>query len=393
MQALGLLFEHPTFDIDIRRCNNLCEFCFVLQMAPRFRRTLYIKDDDYRYSFLFGHFVTLTNLSEHDSWRIIKQGLSPLYVSVHMTDQDIRRRYLRNESAPDVLAQLKFYIDNGIKFHCQIVVSPEWNDGAILERSVSELAALYPGVQSVSVVPVGLTRHHKYNMRPNTSKEASRVLDQCDVWQKEFKESFGVSFVYPTDEWYLVAGRPVPLLEAIDGLDLFENGLGVVRRFRDEWSESQLEIKRPPKVTKVTLGTGTLFAPTLLLHAKEFTQLSGVDVAVVGVVNERLGETITCAGLLMGQDVIEQLGEYRLGDVVVLPRVMFDHPQGISLDDFSPSDIARELNTPVALADLMGDVVDITNGNPALYFPTEGESLIHPDAIKKDGGWAVEKLL
>jgi putative radical SAM enzyme (TIGR03279 family) len=158
-QPLGLEFEHPTFDTDIRRCNNLCEFCFVLQMAPRFRRTLYIKDDDYRYSFLFGHFVTLTNLNDHDWRRIETMRLSPLYISVHVTDTEMRRRFLRNPTAPDIREQLRWLADRGIEIHTQLVIVPEFNDGPWLERSVRELAELWPAVQSISVVPVGLTTH------------------------------------------------------------------------------------------------------------------------------------------------------------------------------------------------------------------------------------------
>src|SRR5574341_2277689 len=210
MQPLGLEFQHPTFDIDIRRCDNLCGFCFVLQMAPRFRRTLYIKDDDYRYSFLFGHYVTLTNLSEHDEWRIVEQHLSPLYVSVHATDPALRRECLRNPDAPDIMEQLAWLVDEGIEIHTQIVVTPGLNDGLHLEQSVRDLVTLYPGVRSVSVVPVGLTRYHKYGMRPSTREEAGAVLDACERWQAEFRGMSGVNFVYPTDEWYLVTDRPIP---------------------------------------------------------------------------------------------------------------------------------------------------------------------------------------
>ncbi|MFZ0545534.1 MAG: DUF512 domain-containing protein, partial [Candidatus Promineifilaceae bacterium] len=206
-QPLGLDFAHPTFDTDIRRCNNLCEFCFVLQMAPRFRRTLYIKDDDYRYSFLFGHFVTLTNLSEHDWWRIETMGLSPLYVSVHVTDLELRRQFLRNEQAPDIMEQLRWLAERGVEMHTQLVVVPEFNDGEWLERSINDLAALWPAVQSVSVVPVGLTRHHKYKMRPHTPQEAAETLAYVESLQPIYQEKFGNRFVYPTDEWYLVAGR------------------------------------------------------------------------------------------------------------------------------------------------------------------------------------------
>jgi putative radical SAM enzyme (TIGR03279 family) len=393
MQPLGLEFEHPTFDIDIRRCNNLCEFCFVLQMAPRFRRTLYIKDDDYRYSFLFGHFVTLTNLSEHDARRIVEQHLSPLYVSVHVTDPERRSEYLRNEDAPDIMDQLAWLTREGIEAHTQIVVTPEVNDGPILEQSVRDLATLYPGVRSVSVVPVGLTKHHKYGMRTNTGEESIAVLDACQVWQDEYRAQFGINFVYPTDEWYLVTGRPIPPLAAYDGYDLTENGLGQVRRFMDDWAETQAELIEMPLVKRLTLVTGTLFAPTLARYAAEFSERSAVQTEVVSVTNTALGETISVAGLLMGQDVIAQLGGRDLGDAVVLPRVMFDHPDGIALDDTSPGNIAKALGRPVALADMMGDLIDLIYGRPALCFLPTGERIHTAESIHRDGGWAVEKYL
>ena len=392
-QPLGLSFEHPTFDTDIRRCNNLCEFCFVLQMAPRMRRTLYIKDDDYRYSFLFGHYVTLTNLTERDRWRIVEQHLSPLYVSVHATDNDLRRRFLRNSAAPDIMEQLTWLVEGGIEVHTQIVVVPGFNDGTHLARSVRDLARLYPSLRSVSVVPVGLTKHHKYGMRPNTQAEAAVVLDACHTWQAAYRSQFDVNFVYPTDEWYLVTGRPVPLAQDYDGLDLTENGLGMVRRFMDEWNDARAEIGGSAPVKRLTLATGALFGPTLAEHASDFEQRSSVAVDVAPISNTRLGETITVAGLLMGEDLVSQLQGRPLGDVVVLPRIMFDHPDGISLDGRSPLDIARELIRPVALADLMGDLVDIIHGSSALYFnPSDGRSTA-PGAIHKDGGWAVEKDL
>lgn len=400
-EELGLEFEHPTFDVDIRRCNNLCEFCFVLQMAPRMRRTLYIKDDDYRYSFLFGHYVTLTNLSERDWWRIANQGLSPLYVSVHATDLDLRRRFLRNDTAPDIVEQLRWLIDNGVEVHTQIVVTPEVNDGPHLEKSVRDLAALYPGVRSVSVVPVGLTRHHKYGMRVNTVEEAQKVLERCHTWGDAYKAQLGVNFVYPTDEWYLVTRRPVPPRDWYDGLSLEENGLGMVRRFLEEWERSLPEVEghalfwelEMMPVKSLTLATGALFADTLKTHAGDFTDTTGVPSEVIPIANTRLGETITVAGLLMGEDVVAQLSGRELGEVVVLPRVMFDHPDGVSLDDQSPLDIARALGRPVALADLMGDVVDILHGQAAMLFdPVQGPR-ISPDAVHRAGGWAVEKYL
>jgi putative radical SAM enzyme (TIGR03279 family) len=375
-QTLGLQFAHPTFDTDIRRCNNLCEFCFVLQMAPRFRRTLYIKDDDYRYSFLFGHYVTLTNLSEHDWWRIEHMRLSPLYVSVHVTELEKRRQYLRNANAPDIMAQLHWLAARGIEVHTQLVITPGVNDGRLLTQSIHDLATLWPAVQSISVVPVGLTKQHKYAMRPHTKEEAAVTLAYVESLQPDFLARFGVRFVYPTDEWYLVSGRTVPPMDAYDGYELHENGLGMVRNFLDEWERVKREIVNGKWLMvngkSVTLVTGTLFAGTLRQVAKEFRELTGVETAVLPIINERLGETITVAGLLMGSDVLRGLQTAGYGDLLILPRVMFDHPDTISLDDLSPQEMANRLGRPLALADTMGDVWDALIGQSrVLFWPNE----------------------
>ena len=394
-QPLGIEFTHPTFDIDIRRCNNLCPFCFVLQTAPRMRRTLYIKDDDYRYSFLYGHFVTLTNLSERDWQRIEEQRLSPLYVSVHATNLEVRRKCLANKSAPDVLEQLRWLRRQGIECHTQLVVTPGLNDGPILEQSIRDLGRLYPAVQSVSVVPVGLTKHHKYGHRPNTLEESHTVLGVVERWQARFRKKFGVNFVHATDEWYLVTGHSLPPLKELRGLALEENGLGQVRGFLNAWRREKRELREKKgkgemRGRRATLATGTLFGPVLAKAAWEFDQTAETTLTVAPVINERLGETITVAGLLMGKDVIHQLKDRDLGEFVVLPRVMFDHPQGISLDDVSPLDIARALNRPIFLTDLMGDVIDAFTGHNTLVFKP-GDSI--PLEVMRDGGWAVEKYL
>ncbi len=394
-QPLGLEFEHPTFDIDIRRCNNLCPFCFVLQTAPRMRRTLYIKDDDYRYSFLFGHFVTLTNLSDHDWDRIETQHLSPLYVSVHSTDLENRRACLANPKAPDVMPQLRWLAERGIETHTQLVLTPGLNDGRWMDKSIRDLAELFPAVRSVSVVPVGLTKHHKYGHRTHTRAEAEAVLDALERWQAQFLDRLGVRFAYPTDEWFLVTGRPVPARKYYDGLDLVENGLGMVRAFLDDWRSVRREIRELGEIKgntrDATLVTATLFEPVLRKTAAEFDRLAGTRLTVVGVRNERLGHGITVAGLLMGADVIAQLEGRDLGAYVVLPRVMFDHPQGISLDDISPLTIAQRLGRPVFLADAMGDVFDaFTGANPLRITPDQD---VIPVEVMRAGGWAVEKYL
>ena len=368
-QALGIEFNHPTFDIDIRRCNNLCEFCFVLQTAPRMRRTLYVKDDDYRYSFLQGHYVTLTNLSDEDWRRIEEQHLSPLYVSVHATETDLRRKVLRNPNAPDVMAQLRWLGERGIETHAQIVVTPEFNDGPHLDRSIADLASLWPAVQSVSVVPVGITKHHKYGHRPNTRVESRRVLHQVSHWQKQLRPNLGVRFAYLTDEWYLSLQEPVPAAEEYDGLDLQENGLGMVRDFLDDWEHIKGDIRSDAQSRRLTLITGTLFAPVLAGIAREFSALTDTHVQVIPISNQRLGDTITVAGLLMGQDVIDELQGRDLGDLVVLPRIMFAHPDGISLDDVSPAQISQAVDRPIILTDGMRDLWEAVAGSP---YHTEG---------------------
>ena len=407
-QVLGIEFEHPTFDVDIRRCNNLCPFCFVLQMPTRMRRALYVKDDDYRYSFLHGHFVTLTNLSQHDWDRIAVQALSPLYVSVHATDPAVRRQCLRNANAPDILEQLRWLTDHDIEVHAQLVITPGLNDGAHLTKSIRDLAGFWPTVRSVSVVPVGLTQHHKYGERTNTHDEMRAVVDQVHAFQKEFLAKLGVRFAYLTDEWYLQLDEPVPPKAHYDGLSLEENGQGMVRGFLDDWRRVKREIRgqgqgvrsrgqtakgkgRSRNTRHATLVTATLFAPTLTKVAEEFMRLTGWAIEVVPIVNVRLGETITVAGLLMGDDVIGQLKNRALGDILILPRIMFDHPQGISLDDRSALDIARALDRPVALADAMGDVLDaLTGRNRLMILPTDE---VIPLEVMKAGGWAVEKYL
>jgi putative radical SAM enzyme (TIGR03279 family) len=397
-QALGIEFEHPTFDIDIRRCNNLCPFCFVLQNAPRMRRTLYIKDDDYRYSFLFGHYVTLTNLQQEDWDRLAEQRLSPLYVSVHATDLETRRKCLRNATAPNVLDQLCWLGEHGIDAHTQLVVTPGLNDGARLEESVRALAALHPRVLSATVVPVGLTKHHKYGHRAHMADEARETLKAVHAWQREFQRTLGTRFVYATDEWYLVGGQKLPSKRAYDGNALQENGLGMVRDFLDEWKRvrrdeaPQLRHAAQPRFASATLVTASLFAPTLAQSAAELAADSGLRIEVMPVENQLLGSGITVAGLLPAQDVVAALrARDTLGDVVVLPRIMFDHPDGVALDDISPLDVAKAIGRPVALADWMGDVVDaLVGANKLTYQPTAAPLDV---PIVREGGWAVEKYL
>jgi putative radical SAM enzyme (TIGR03279 family) len=335
-EPFGLTFAHPTFDTDIRRCENRCEFCFVTQMPPRLRRSLYVKDDDYRHSFLFGNYVTLTNLTHADWERLEEQVLSPLYVSVQATENDLRRRLLRNPKAPDVLLQLDRLAQIGIDIHTQIVLVPGVNDGTHLDRSIADLAERHPAVLSVSVVPVGLTRFHRGGCHVYARDEMRAVFDQVTDWQARLAPTLGARFAYLSDEWYLRLGEEVPPLDAYDGFDLTENGVGLVRRFLEEWDESALG--RVPS----TLVTGTLFEPTL---QRVTAHLPGID--VVAVLNRFFGETVTVAGLLTGQDVIAQLRDRPLGERVILPEAMFGGPEGQTLDEMRPADIGEALGREV----------------------------------------------
>ena len=345
-EPLGLEFASPTFDT-IRRCNNRCRFCFVAQMPEGLRPSLYVRDDDYRYSFLFGNYITLTNLEDADWARIGQQHLSPLYVSVHATDPDLRRRLLRNPRAPNVMAQLRRLSDLAIEVHTQIVLIPGRNDGFVLDRSIGDLAGLYPAVRSISVVPVGLTKYRAGGCRVHTVAEMRAVFDQAIVWQTRLRERLGVNFVYLSDEWYLRLGERVPPVMAYDELDLTENGVGLVRRFLDT-----ADRRLPSMVAglqSLTLVTGTLFAPLLRRATARL-----VEVDVVSVPSRFFGATVTVAGLLTGQDVVAELRGRDLGDAVALPPAMFGGPDGQSLDGIWPHDVAQALGRQVLVRDGLG---------------------------------------
>jgi putative radical SAM enzyme (TIGR03279 family) len=349
-QDLGLSFENPTFDIDIRRCTNNCDFCFVKQNAPGMRGSLYVKDDDYRYSFLFGNFTTLTNLTDDDWTRLGEQRLSPLYVSVHATDLELRRRFLARKNAPDVMAQLRRLANLGIEVHTQVVLVPGMNDGKHLAGTIAELASLYLNpVASVGVVPIGLTKYHRGACRTYSRVECSEVLDQLEQWQGESRARVGSGFVYPSDEWYLVAGREVPAAGQYDGFPQIENGVGMVRQLLDDWDVRKATLPGS-HLKSASLVCGTLIAPVLSRIIEELRRQTGVELRLVPVVNRFFGQVTTVSGLLTGQDVIAALQGQRLGDVVLLPSAMFTGRSGgdttapdITLDDMQMSAISAQL--------------------------------------------------
>jgi putative radical SAM enzyme (TIGR03279 family) len=370
---LGLGFTAPTFD-GIRRCKNACEFCFVTQMPPRhaanrssmrggapsLRRSLYIRDDDYRYSVLYGSFITLTGLTSQDWQRFEEQRLSPLYVSVHATEDDLRQSLLGRTGLAPILAQIDRLLNLGIEVHAQLVLVPGINDGDHLDRSIRDLAARYPGVLSIGVVPVGLTRYHRGTCRLYTAREARDIIEQVSPYQREFNARHGVSLVYLADEWYLLAGIDLPPDEHYDDYAQIENGIGLVRQFLEDSFRLQAKGLKL-QVPGCTWVCGTLIAPVMRQVAGGLAVKSGCRIEVVPVVNRLFGETVTVSGLLCGEDVLAALGERDgRGEIVFLPRAMFSQPDGsgelLTLDDLSVRDMEERLGCPVALAEVSSEV-------------------------------------
>lgn len=354
---VGIEFTAPTFD-GMRRCHCRCVFCFVQQMPPGMRSSLYVKDDDYRYSFLFGNFVTLTNLTDEDWARLEEQRLSPLYISVHATEPELRRRILGHPGAPDIVAQLRGLGHLGIEVHAQIVLTPGLNDGAALTRTISDLAALRQTVRSIAIVPVGLTRFQRRGLRSLTPAEAAELVQRMSVHHNRFRRERGTGLVYLSDEIYLLAGQPVPPAEAYDGFPQLENGVGLTRQLLDEWDALRDETAAiRPAYRRATVVCGALIAPILEQILTELGAITGVELRLVSVPNRFFGPSVTVSGLLTAADVIAALRRRDPGELVVLPRVMFDAAGERTLDERTPEEMARELGVRVAVAGTLKELL------------------------------------
>ena len=352
-EPLGLRFAAELFD-GLRTCTNRCAFCFVHQLPRGLRRSLYVLDDDYRLSFLHGNFITLTNLGETDLRRIIRQRLSPLYVSVHATDPEVRNRLMRCRRGAEILPMLRRLTRAGIQIHAQVVLCPGMNDGEVLERTVADLAALRPGIASLAIVPVGLTSHRERLpcLRPVTPAIARDLLEWIHLRQRRFLKEAGSRFMFAADELYVMAGAGVPSARAYEGFRQLENGVGLVRRFLDQVRRARV----PPQVRgrSATLVTGTSAAPLVQQLADRLAE-AGVRVQVAPIRNRLLGESVTVAGLLAGRDVIRQLRRRWLGEVVIVPAVALR--EGAFLDDVTLDDARAALGIPVLAAATPGEAV------------------------------------
>jgi putative radical SAM enzyme (TIGR03279 family) len=341
--GLGVELEAPRAG-DIATCANKCVFCFIHQLPRGMRRSLYVKDDDFRLSFLHGNYITLSDLDEPSFERILAQRLSPLYVSVHATDPELRWALLgRPRHSAEILPRLERLAKAGIRVHAQIVLCPGLNDGPHLERTVHELAPLHPHVATTAIVPVGLTRHRERlpALRTLSDGEAAALVDTVAAWQERFLARLDSRFVFLGDEVYLQAGRPLPPAEAYEGFAIAEDGIGLVRRFEDRFARVRAR-RRAGRGRRLTVVSGTLYAPRLA------RQLAGLDARVVAVPNELFGGSISVAGLLTGQDIQRHLaGLGDLGDAVLVPAVALRDGDGVFLDDLTPADLARTLGVSV----------------------------------------------
>lgn len=303
----------------IRECANKCVFCFIDGNPSDARQTLWLRDDDFRLSFTYGSYVTLTNLGPKGLRRLIDQGISPLYVSVHATEPEVRERLLVNSRAGLIMDQLRQLVEGGLEVHTQVVLCPEWNDGVHLDRTIDDLRSLGPSICSLSIVPVGLTRFNiDRPVRLLRADEAAAVIDQVDKAREWALAEREVGWCYAADEMYLIAGRPIPGASYYDEGALYENGVGAVRRFLDGFDRG---IGDTPNYagTRIRLVTGGSMLPFLNELAPRLSEQTGAEVDPVHVVNRYFGDTVTIAGLLGGEDILHALGESRAADLIVLP--------------------------------------------------------------------------
>lgn len=347
-EDIGLEFSSYLMD-EQRSCRNQCVFCFIDQMPPGMRESLYFKDDDSRLSFLFGNYITLTNLSEEDVERILTMHISPVNVSVHTTDPELRCRMMNNRFAGKSLEILKRLAEAGTELNCQLVLCPGWNDGEALSRSLSDLAALWPAVRSVAAVPVGLTKYREglTPLRLFTADEAADVIDRMEAANRLIPE--GHTLFYPSDEFYLLAGRELPAGDHYGEYAQLENGVGMVALLREQFTEALEDCEEQPKGSRLLLATGRLAAPVLeeliVAARQKWPQL---QVEIVPVRNDFFGETITVAGLVTGGDIIAQLSGKK-ADRLLIPDTMLRYDGACFLDDVTPEEVEGTLGIPLTV--------------------------------------------
>jgi len=368
-EPLGISFDEILFD-RMKHCQNQCVFCFVDQLPVGMRESLIIKDDDFRHSFINGNFITLTNLTEEDWSKIIDLHLSPLYVSVHCMQGDLRAEMLDNSGAANIKADLVRLQQAGIEVHTQIVVCPGWNDGQVLADTIKELASLYPQVASVGIVPVGLTGHRQAlpDLRGVTAGEASDIIKLVNDYQEIMRSQWNLGFVYAADEFFIQAKKPLPPGDYYDDYCQIENGIGLIRLLTDEFAALEADLPAQVSEQEAYLVTGESGAIALKNIVARLNLIEGLSVKTVPVKNRYFGGRITVTGLLTGKDIIDTLGHNYHGKRVILPDVVLKEGQDVLLDNITVNQIQDRTQTELKIAGSTAmDLVVAVLGQPQSY--------------------------
>lgn len=356
-EDIGIVFENPLMD-NIKVCSNKCIFCFIDQMPRGMRKTLYVKDDDTRLSFLYGNFITLTNLKDEEIERIIKYKISPIKVSVHTTDSELRKYMMGNDKDIDILEYLKKLIDAGITVDCQIVLVRDVNDKEKLEQTIKDLSSLYPGLRSVAVVPVGITkfRDKLTEINPFDKESATELVNQVTKIQNELYKKINTRFIFIADEFYITSGVDFPDYEDYEEFDQLENGIGMCRLFKQQIEDLLPEYESSkPIADEITFVTGVAAYELMVELAQKIMEKIPIKINVIKIINNFFGERITVSGLTTGKDIIEQLKDTNYKNII-LPRNMIND-NNVMLDDLTTEDIERELKTEVAVCDVDGEAL------------------------------------
>ncbi len=356
-EDLGIIFENGLMD-DYKSCSNKCVFCFIDQMPPGMRETLYFKDDDSRLSFLQGNYITLTNMKDKDMERIIRYHLAPINISVHTTNPQLRCEMLHNRFAGEALKKIDVFYEHEIEMNGQVVLCKGINDGAELDRTIGDLTKYMPYMRSLSIVPVGLTKYREglAKLEPFEKEDAIEVIGIIEKWQKVCMEKFGVHFVQASDEWYLTAGLPMPEAERYDGYIQLENGVGMMRLLEEEFVEALSNDSSSDAMPHhLTLATGRLAAPLLTDLSERFMKKHpNYQVDVVAIRNDFFGERITVSGLITAQDLVAQLKEHGVGERLLLPCNMLRIDEEVFLDDWTLTEVKNALQVETTIVKSSG---------------------------------------
>ena len=356
-EDIGLIFEEELMDKP-RRCANHCIFCFMDQLPKQVRETLVFKDDDFRLSFMTGNYVTLTNASYKDLERIIQYHLSPINVSVHATDVEVRKMMLNNCNANKIMEYLTYLTKHHIYVNAQIVLCPSINDGKVLDKTIEDLSKLYPYLQCIAIVPVGLGKYRDglYPLKPFCKETANLAINQVEAWQKKFKKKFGSNLVYIADEVYIVAEREVPSYETYEDFPQLEDGIGMIAKLKREFDTKYLRLKEREIKKMVTIATGkSAYAFIRDLADKLEIKFKGLKINVYAIENHFFGPMITVSGLVTGGDIIEQLREKELGEYLLLNASMLKEDADVFLDNTTLKDVKKALNIKIKITNGSGE--------------------------------------